>query len=165
MLGINVERGLQVSRIINSKVSDVSTVKSIYGDSVDGNYQWETLLKCVLSYDMMRRSYKKSPERISTLEFLILNDKCPRSIKNCLYQMNKYIGMISKQDVKVANSAAFFIGKITSQIEYKLIEEIDADLEPFMAKLIENLTEIAEKLEADYFDISHTLPTKNKAKA
>ncbi|MBU2951102.1 alpha-E domain-containing protein [Tamlana agarivorans] len=164
MLGINIERGLQVARIINSKVSDASTVKKIYGDLVDGNYQWATLLKCVLAYDMMRRSYKKTPERTNTLEFLILNSKCPRSIKNCLNQMNNYICMISKQHEKPVNSAAFLIGKMTSQFEYKLIEEIDNNLEDFMAQLIEKLAEIAVKLEEDYFDISHTLDTK-KVKA
>ncbi|WP_194767472.1 alpha-E domain-containing protein [Tamlana sp. I1] len=163
MLGINIERGLQVARIINSKVSDASTVKKIYGDLVDGNYQWATLLKCVLAYDMMRRSYKKSPERTNTLEFLILNSKCPRSIKNCLNQMNKYICMISKQHEKPVNSAAFLIGKMTSQFEYKLIEEIDNNLEEFMAELIDKLATIAVKLEEDYFDISHTLDAKAKA--
>jgi uncharacterized alpha-E superfamily protein len=164
MLGINIERGLQVSRIINSKVSDASAVQEIYGDVVDGSYQWSTLLKCVLSYDMMRRNYKKTPSRTNTLDFLILNSKCPRSIKNNLNQMNKYIGMISTQKEVAINSAAFIIGKMNSQLEYKLIEEIDSNLEIFIADLIEKLAQIAEKLEEDYFDISHTLKVvKDKA--
>ncbi|KAB1071329.1 alpha-E domain-containing protein [Tamlana haliotis] len=164
MLGIHIERGLQVARIINSKVSDASTVKNIYGDKVDGNYQWSTLLKCVLSYDMMRRSYKKTPERINTLEFLILNSKCPRSIKDSLNKMNNYICMISKQHEKPVNSAAFLIGKMASEFEYKLIDEIDNNLEECLANLIVKLADIAEKLEEDYFDISHSLEVK-KVKA
>ena len=154
MLGVYLERVLQVSRIINSKVSDASAAKDIDGELTNHSYQWTTLLKCVASYDMMRRFYKKTPTRKSSLEFVILNEKCPKSIKNCLDQIYKYSCIISKNRSIDNNSAAFLIGKLKAEFEYKLIEDIDANLEEFMVQLIENLVVIAEKLEEDYFDIS-----------
>lgn len=161
MLGVHLERALQVSRIINSKLSDVSAAKEIYGDSNDGSYHWSTLLKCVSTYDMMRRFYKKTPSRKTTLEFLILNEECPRSIKNCLNQIYKYIGIISKNREIKNDSAAFLIGKMKSEFEYKLITDIDDNLEDFIGDLINKLVLIAEKLEDNYFNISDALTKTN----
>ncbi|MCL7762758.1 alpha-E domain-containing protein [Polaribacter sp. Z014] len=157
MLGVNLERAIQVSRIINSKLSDAAAAKVIYGDDSDGSYQWSTLLKCVSTYDMMRRFYKKTPSRKSSLEFIILNEECPRSIKNCLTQIYKYICIISKNREIKNDSAAFLIGKMKSDFEYKLITDIEDDMEVFIADLIEKLVLIAEKLEDNYFDISDSI--------
>jgi len=157
MLGVYLERALQVARIINSKLSDVSAAKAIYGDKAEGSYQWTTLLKCVSTYDMMRRFYKKTPSRKTTLEFLILNEKCPRSIKNSLNQINKYISIISKNRDISTDSAAFLIGKMNSEFDYKLIDDIDENLEEFTADLINKLVLIADKLEENYFNISYSV--------
>ncbi|SDR93307.1 Uncharacterized conserved protein, Alpha-E superfamily [Polaribacter sp. KT25b] len=154
MLGVYIERALQVSRIINSKLSDAAAAKVIHGDEIDGSYQWATLLKCVSTYDMMRRSYKKTPVRTSTLEFLILSSKCPRSIKNCLIQIDKYINIISINKYVENDSAAFLIGKMKAEFDYKLIEDIDESLEVFTGDLIDHLILIADKLESNYFNIS-----------
>ena len=157
MLGVYLERAIQVSRIINSKLSDVAASKQIYGDASEVSYQWSTLLKCVSTYDMMRRFYKKTPSRKSSLEFIILNDECPRSIKNCLTQIYKYICIISKNREIKNDSAAFLIGKMKSEFEYKLITDIDDNIEEFIADLIEKLVLIAEKLEDNYFNISDAI--------
>ncbi len=124
---------------------------------VGNSYQWSTLLKCVSSYDMMRRYYKKTPSKVTTLEFLILNSKCPRSIKNCLNRIYYYIGIISKHHHVANNSAAFLIGKIKAEFEYKLIEDIDDNLEEFITELIHQLAVIADKLEEDYFNVTQRL--------
>jgi uncharacterized alpha-E superfamily protein len=162
MLGIYIERALQVSRIINSKLSDAAASIAIHGDETDGSYQWATLLKCVSAYDMMRRFYKKTPVRTTTLEFLILNSKCPRSIKNCLSQINKYIHIISINKYAANDSAAFLIGKMKADFEYKLMEDIDENLEVFTGELIEQLILIAEKLENNYFNISDVTVVKKQ---
>ncbi|MGJ5640857.1 alpha-E domain-containing protein [Formosa sp. S-31] len=158
MLGIYLERAMQVSRIINSKVSDASAEKDMYStDSDNRGYQWSTLLKCVSSYDMMRRLYKKTPKRQSALEFIILNKQCPRSIKNCLNEINKYISIISKQKHVSNTSASFLIAKMKCEYDFKLIEEIDDDLESCIGSLVTKLETIAEKLEEDYFNISNSV--------
>ena len=82
MLGINIERATQIIRIINAKYNDANLAGGSYGDQLKNSYEWTTLLKCAESYDMMRRYYKKAPRSLTTLEFLILNPNCPRSIMN-----------------------------------------------------------------------------------
>jgi uncharacterized alpha-E superfamily protein len=154
MLGVHLERAIQITRIINSKLSDVAASKLNKDNSSDGSYQWSTLLKCAATYDMMRRFYKKTPNRKTSLEFLILNEECPRSIKNCLDQIYKYICIISKNREVKSDSAAFLIGKMKTEFEYKLISDIDDNLQDFIADLIDKLVLIGEKLEDNYFDIS-----------
>ena len=157
MLGVYLERAIQVSRIINSKLSDVAAVKESYGDATDHSYQWSTLLKCVSTHDMMRSFYKKTPSRKTSLEFIILNEKCPRSIKSCLSQIYRYICIISNNRQITSDSAAFLIGKMKAEFKYKLITDIDDNIEEFTADLIDHLVLIAEKLEENYFDISNNL--------
>ena len=106
---------------------------------------------------MMRRFYKKAPARKNTLEFIILNEECPRSIKSCLSQIYKYICIISKNREVSTDSAAFLIGKMKAEFEYKLITDIDDNLEDFISNLIDQLILIAEKLEDNYFNISDAI--------
>lgn len=157
MLGVYLERAMQISRIINSKVSDASAEKENYKDETDSlGYQWTTLLKCVSSYDMMRSYYKKTPNRQTTLEFIILNPKCPRSIKNCLNEINKYISIISIDKELSSDTAAFLIAKMKCEYDFKLYKDIDDSLESCIGSLVTKLEDIAEKLEEDYFKITNT---------
>ncbi len=151
MLGIYLERALQVTRIINAKCSDAAVEKLKYKSSQENGHIWVTLLKCISSYDMMRRLYKKTPTKKTSLEFLILNADCPRSIKNCLNQMEKYVDTLSKNRIVKNNSAAFSIKKLNASFKYKLIEDIEEDVEGFISDLIDKLVIIGEKLDDNYF--------------
>jgi uncharacterized alpha-E superfamily protein len=162
MLGIYLERAIQVTRIINSKCSDAAVEKSKYNDTTDdGSHQWSTLLKCVFSYDMMRRFYKKTPNKNMSLEFLILNSECPRSIKSSLNQIKKYIHILAKHQKVRTNSAAFLIGKLHAEFEYKLIEDIEGNIEDFIRNLISHLVDVGKKLEDNYFKIVETPITES----
>lgn len=156
MLGIYLERALQVTRIINAKCSDAAVEKIKYKSDVEGSHQWATLLKCAFSYDMMRRFYKKTPTKKTTLEFLVLNADCPRSIKSSVNQIKKYIHILAKQQKITSNSSAFLIGKLQSEFDYTLIEDIEDTIEDFISDLIDELVIIGEKLEDNYFKIADT---------
>ena len=56
-----------------------------------------------------------------------------------MYQIYKYICIISKNKQITDDSAAFLIGKMKAEFEYKLIADIDGNLEEFIADLIEKL--------------------------
>ena len=108
MLGINIERATQIIRIINSKYRDATVALGSYGDTLKNSYEWTTLLKCAESYDMMRRFYRKTPTSINTLEFLILNPDCPRSVMNSLNQVKKHIYVLSDEKLPSKNSSQNF---------------------------------------------------------
>lgn len=151
MLGIHLERAYQVSRIITCKFVDAQIAQGSYGDKVDNSYEWSTLLKSVQTYDMMRRHYRKVPRGLNTLEFLILNPDCPRSITNSLIEISKHIKILNNNTNRIPGSAEFFIDKTKVEYEYKTIEDIAGNIEESLKSIGENLDEIQEKLDAEFF--------------
>lgn len=152
MLGINMERATQIIRIINAKYNDALNSQGSYGDKFSKSFEWTTLLKCAESYDMMRRYYKKTPTSVSTLEFLILNPNCPRSIINSLNQVYRHIKVLDSTTNYNKNSTAFLIGKVRSEIQFKHIEEIECNIQTFIENILQNLSEISLKMENEFFN-------------
>ncbi|MBT8319366.1 MAG: alpha-E domain-containing protein [Gramella sp.] len=151
MLGVNIERATQVIRIINSKFKDAVIAQGSYGDTLKNSYEWTTLLKCAESYDMMRRFYRQTPTSITTLEFLILNIDCPRSVMNSLNQVCQHIMVLSHEKHPSKHSSAFLIGKVRAKYQFKVIEEIESDLQTFIQDILDDLNNIGLKLEKEYF--------------
>lgn len=152
MLGINIERATQIIRIINTKYHDALKAQGSYGDRFSHSFEWSTLLKCAESYDMMRRFYKKAPTSISTLEFLILNPNCPRSVMNSLNQVYHHIKELDTNKKYNKNSTAFLVGRVRSEYEFKYIEEIETDIKWFIEDILYNLTAISLKMEKEFFN-------------
>jgi len=151
LLGINIERATQITRIINTKYNDALESQGSYGNTFSNSFEWTTLLKCAESYDMMRRFYKKTPTSISTLEFLILNPNCPRSVMNSLNQVYKNIRILDADRKYKKESTAFLIGRVRAEYEYKFVEEIDKDIKSFIENILNSLNEISIKVEAEFF--------------
>ncbi len=151
LMGINIERATQITRIINSKYNDALKAQGSYGDRFSNSFEWTTLLKCAESYDMMRRFYKKTPTSISTLEFLILNPNCPRSVMNALNQVYKNVKILDPGKKYRKESTAFLIGRVRSEYEYKFVEEIEVDIKSFIENILSSLNEISNKVEQEFF--------------
>jgi len=152
MLGVNIERATQIVRIIKTKFDDAEKALGGYTNPVKNSYEWTTLLKCAESYDMMRRLYRKTPTQLTTLEFLVLNPKCPRSVMNSLNQTYKHIGQLDSLKLHNTNSSAFLIGKMRSEYEFKTIQEIQKNVRKFVDNTLNDLVEISLKLEEEYFN-------------
>lgn len=152
MMGVNIERATQIIRIINTKYHDALSAQGSYGDKFSHSFEWTTLLKCAESYDMMRRHYKKTPTSISTLEFLILNPNCPRSIMNSLNQVYNHVKILDPSRAYNKNTTAFLVGKVRAEYEYKYIEEIEQDIQAFIDQILRSLGEISQKMEKEFFN-------------
>ncbi|MEH6680039.1 MAG: alpha-E domain-containing protein [Sediminicola sp.] len=152
MMGINIERATQIIRIINTKFNDAVKAQGSYGDKVGNSFEWTTLLKCAESYDMMRRYYKKPPTSISTLEFLILNPDCPRSVMNSINQVHRHIKVLDQAHVPLKNSTSFLVSKMKAEYEFKYAEEIEEDIQGFIEKILEGLVQIGLKMEKEFFN-------------
>ena len=168
-LGINLERAMQVIRIINAKYNDILIIKSqqngqmqqtmgdmhqqqqLHDHQRDISLEWSTLLKCVESYDMMRRYHKKTPNNINTLDFLILNENCPRSVVNSLAEVANHIQVLSTEKTVPKNSSIFLVNKVYSEYKYKYIEEIEVDFRTFIEDILNKLVAISKKMEEEYF--------------
>ena len=151
MLGINLERAIQIIRIVKTKFEDAQKALGGYSNPIENSFEWTTLLKCVESYDMNRRYYKKPPTQFTALEFLILNTDCPRSVMNSLNQMEKHINILDSSRYKEKDSAAFWICKMRSEYRFKTIEEIQENIADFIECTLNTLVKINVKLEKEYF--------------
>ncbi len=151
MLGLNIERATQVVRIIHAKYRDAVKAPGSYGDTFKNSYEWTTLLKCVESYDMNRRFYKQPPTSLTTLEFLILNGDCPRSVMNSLNQVYDHIHVLSTDKHPTKDSAAYLIGKTRAEYEYKSIDQIEGKINKFIEQILDTLLLMAQKIEKEYF--------------
>ncbi|MEM9143855.1 MAG: alpha-E domain-containing protein [Bacteroidota bacterium] len=151
MLGMNIERATQIIRMINAKHNDALLAQGSYGDTFGNSFEWATLLKCAEAYDMMRRFYKKTPNSITTLEFLILNPDCPRSIMNSLNQVYRHIQVLDPKKTYHKDSTAFLVGRVRAEYQYKYIEEIEGDIKKFIDTLLKDLRSISQTMEKEFF--------------
>jgi len=153
MMGMNLERATQIIRIINTKYNDAMLARGDLREEEPGyNFEWVTLLKCAESYDMMRRYYKKPPNSISTLEFLILNPDCPRSVMNSLNQVTRHIKVVDRSKYPAKDSTAFLVEKVRADLKFKYVEEIQEDILYFIEKKLNDLVHIAQKMEKEFFN-------------
>ncbi|MDG1806231.1 alpha-E domain-containing protein [Flavicella sp.] len=147
-LGINLEKATQVIRIINTKYIDAKSSQSEIYDSFNNSYEWTTLLKCIQSFDMMKRFYKKAPVITDTLEFLVLNPSCPRSILSSLDNTEKNIKILSRSKEK--DSSLFLISKTRSEYKYMSIDEIEGSFSCFIEDTINKITAISISIEKEF---------------
>ena len=152
MLGMNIERATQITRIIKTKFDDAEKAIGGYTNPIKNSYEWTTLLKCAESYDMMRRLYRKTPTQLTTLEFLVLNPRCPRSVMNSLNQTYHHVIQLDTIKLYNTNSSAFLIGKMRSEYEFKTIAEIQENVKKFVEDTLKSLVKISLKLEEEYFN-------------
>ena len=151
-LGIHIERGLQIIRIINSKLHDIYKLENAGIEVTHLSYEWSTLLRCTESFDMNRKFYKKIPNKNQVLEFLFLNQKCPRSITHCLANIEYYLNEISLEKTHLSDSPEFGIGKLVCQYRYTVIEDIDANVYDWLNNTQNALLDISSKIEKTYLD-------------
>ncbi|GGD37933.1 alpha-E domain-containing protein [Muriicola marianensis] len=151
LLGVNLERANQLIRMINAKYQDAKEARGSYGDTFSKSFEWTTLLKCLESYDMNRRHYKKTPTSLTTLEFLILNPNCPRSLMNCLNQIYNHIRVLDNSFRYNKDSTAFLVGRVRSEYQYKYIEEIEGNIQQFIDGMLKNLADIGTQMENEFF--------------
>ncbi|MDO6739189.1 alpha-E domain-containing protein [Wenyingzhuangia sp. 2_MG-2023] len=146
MLGVHLERANIVIRVIDTKHQDAMLTREEI--SYKTSYEWTTLLKCIQSFDMMKRHYKKVPISKDTLDFLILNPQCPKSVLKCLKNAKCNIDSLNKHDNL---ASAFLIGKITAEYSYKSIDEIETSFNDFIQKIIREINYICESIEEELF--------------
>ncbi|HEA29931.1 MAG TPA: alpha-E domain-containing protein [Leeuwenhoekiella sp.] len=151
MLGINIERSTQIVRIIHAKFLDAKKAKG-NGEQFKQSSEWTTLLKCVESYDMNRRHYRQPPTKLTTLEFLILNPFCPRSVMNSINQVANHINTLSTDKYPAKDSAAYLIGKTQAEYKFKSIESIEGEVADFIEEMLDCLWLMAQKIEKEYFN-------------
>ncbi len=152
-LGIHLERAMQITRILISKLEDIERMdKSLLNTAVE-NYQWSTLLKSCESFDMCRRHYKSSPNRKNCIEFLLLNEHFPKSLLFNLTEVQNHLKILGLHNAGDKNTVEFYVGKLTAKFQYLQYEEIEFNTMDYLNETISKLYTVGERLDSEFFGV------------
>jgi len=152
-LGIHLERAMQITRILISKLEDIERVDKLLLNPAVENYQWSTLLKSCESFDMCRRHYKTSPNRKNCIEFLVLNNYFPKSLLFNLVEVQSHLQILGLHNSGDQNTIEFYVGKLLAYFQYLQYEEIENNTMEFMNDTINKLYKIGERLDSEFFGV------------
>ncbi len=150
LIGMHIERAIQIIRIINSKLHDIYKIEQAGHPIAEMSFEWTNLLRCVDSFDMNRKFYNTIPNREQVLEFLMLNEACPRSISYSLKGIRRYEEKISQNENSNSNAISFKIRKLYEQYRYLSFDEYKDDIYRQLNSTQAKIIEIADELEKKY---------------
>ncbi|MDP3913506.1 MAG: alpha-E domain-containing protein [Bacteroidota bacterium] len=150
LIGMHIERAIQIIRIINSKLNDIYKIEQSGHPITEMSFEWTNLLRCLDSFDMNRKFYRTIPARETVLEFLMLNQNCPRSISYSLKGIRRYEEKISQNENSESNSISFKIRKLSEQYRYLSFDEYKDDIYGLLNRTQAKIIEIASELEKKY---------------
>jgi uncharacterized alpha-E superfamily protein len=124
-IGRFLERADKTSRILDVKYFMLLPSTADVGTTID-ELGWMVLLRSASAYEMYRK--RSTQHRITpagVAEFLILDPEFPRSIRFCLFQVERSLRHITGTPFGIwRNPVERNVGKIRSELEYVTIAEI-----------------------------------------
>ncbi len=150
LLGMYIERVIQVIRIINSKLHDIYKIEKSGHSVTEMSFEWTTMLRCAEAFDMNRKFYSSVPNKEQVMEFLMLNPHCPRSISHSLIGIKKYLDKISSNEVYNSKTINFKIGKLCAQYKYLSFDEFKDDIYGLLNSTQDQIMDISSELEKKY---------------
>ena len=150
LVGMHIERVIQVIKIINSKLHDIYKIELAGHPVTEMSFEWTTMLRCTESFDMNRKFYRSIPNREQVLEFIMLNPQCPRSIAHSVNGIQKYLLKLDSDDSIDSRSIIYKIGKLCAQYKYLTFEEFENDIYGLLNSTQDLVMEISSELEKKY---------------
>ena len=152
MLGIHIERALQIVRLMRTKFTDIEKIKIQNPGIKDLSYELATLLRCAESFDMSKKHYKGMPNGPKTIEFLVLNKKNPKSLIKNIEKINDYVIRIGQKQTFNYNNVEFKIGKLAANFKFLTMEDLNGDFFKFLDEYAERLVQISNAFEEEYLN-------------
>lgn len=150
LVGIYIERVMQVINIINSKLHDIYKIELAGHLVTEMSFEWTTMLRCTESFDMNRRFYGGIPNKEHVLEFIMLNPQSPKSITHALNGIKKYMEKLYINENQDSNTIGFKIGKLCGQYQYLSFDEYKDDIYGLLNNTQNKIMEISSELEKKY---------------
>jgi uncharacterized alpha-E superfamily protein len=149
-LGLLLERSFQISRIIQIKLNDLEFLKN--EKEILQDYESEVLLKCLQAFDMNRKYYRKPVNQERALEFLIFNEKFPRSLAYCLSKVCIYLKDLSLDEKGSKLSVRMIAEHLKNQLIFGSMDDLKRDPKKYMAGIQSEIAKMNQILVSHYFD-------------
>ena len=150
LIGMYIERVIQIIRIINSKLHDIYKIEQAGHSVTEMSFEWTTMLRCMEAFDMNKKFYRTIPNREQVMEFLLLNPHCPRSIAYSLNGIRRYEEKISRNESRDSNTISFKIGKLVEQFRYLSFDEYKDDIYGLLNNTQDKVIERGSEFEKKY---------------
>lgn len=149
-LGLYLERAIQVTRILLTKMEDLLYFRQEGGLPAVESYLLSSTLKSAESFDMCKRYYGRQPRKREALEFLLVNPAFPKSVAWNLERVHSLVADMELQLAAQGEPLAFAAGKLASQLRYTRYADLEADPKAFLDGLLQQLYGLAWQLEQKY---------------
>jgi len=149
-IGKYLERSDMVTRILDA--NDEIFVNTPTNLLNGGTLQWSAILRSCSSHDAYRKFYVAQVEPDKVVEFLILNEFFPRSIRFCAGALDVALRRISGcQEERFTNQAEKLSGRLVAELNYSALEDIKTvGMHTYMDELQVKLNAIGEAIFQTY---------------
>jgi len=149
-VGKHLERADMTTRILDA--NDEIFIKQPAQTQTSGTLQWSAILRSCSSHDAYRKFYVAQVEPDKVVEFLILNEFFPRSIRFCAQTLNDALRRISGcKEEHFSNLAEKLTGRLVAELNYSALEDIKTvGMHEYMDELQIKLNAIGESIFQTY---------------
>jgi len=149
-VGKYLERADMTTRILDA--NDEIFIKQPSVNQTSGTLQWSAILRSCSSHDAYRKFYVAQVEPDKVVEFLILNEFFPRSIRFCAQSLNDALRRISGcKEEHFTNLAEKLAGRLVAELNYSALEDIKTvGMHQYMDELQIKLNAIGEAIFQTY---------------
>jgi uncharacterized alpha-E superfamily protein len=149
-VGKYLERADMTTRILDA--NDEIFIKQPAATQTSGTLHWSAILRSCSSHDAYRKFYVAQVEPDKVVEFLILNEFFPRSIRFCAQALNDALRRISGcKEEHFTNLAEKLAGRVVAELNYSALEDIKTvGMHEYMDELQVKLNAIGEAIFQTY---------------
>ncbi len=138
-VGKNLERASSMLLLLRAHAESLSTKDESSGDgTTKGNYlEWVGLLRSCSCFEAYCREYTADLRARRIVEFLLLDEEMPRSVRFCIDNIQRDLNAIASSTGRTRDSAlARSAGKLRAQLDYASADDIlSGDLDKFLAEV------------------------------
>jgi uncharacterized alpha-E superfamily protein len=148
-VGKFLERADMTTRILDA--NDEIFVRQPAHSQTGGTLHWSAILRSCSSHDAYRKFYVAQVVPDKVVEFLILNEFFPRSIRFCAEAVNAAMRRISGSGEKFTNVAEKYAGRLVAELNFSALEDIKTvGMHRYMDELQIKLNALGEAIYQTY---------------
>jgi len=150
-VGKYLERADMTTRILDAN-DEIFITRPAKKSHTSGTLQWSAILRSCSSHDAYRKFYVAQVEPDKVVEFLILNEFFPRSIRHSVDSLNDALRRISgTKEEHFTNLAEKLAGRLVAELNYSALEDIKTvGMHKYMDELQIKLNTVGEAIFQTY---------------
>ena len=150
--GIYLERADMVTRIVDSKYHLLMSSLDEVGGPID-RHQWAAVLRSVSGYEAFRRTHAEGIEASSVIEFLVLDNEFPRSVRRCVDGLLQSLAAATMgAQPKLRNPSMRLVTDMQNRLQYESAETlVGAGLHEYLAEVQRTLAAVTESVSGAFF--------------